>query len=489
MRLLGRVFALLVFLASSGCAVIEQERTNRGGYLDYVLDQNWMKANSKGMRALRAFAIEVSLARIASISAKNESDRQLLAVRIGALTKRFIPIYLCAFDTNPLGVAGAENDPCFYYDSAMVEYANGLFDLAMVALPKEDAKKLFDMASGAFVSPVNILDLLNALFAIARDAVIYGRTIGGLYRDSVELEVQLWITTPAIDDRPPPGRVTLDDIADLQAIYSQRNDNMAAWLGAIAVLRARGLEPLPQRKFFGELGGLLRYICDQITQDKPTADQCKYGLPTTLRPPLSVLSSHAPIRIGDEVRRFVVVSPSGPGLGTGTGAGSGSGSSTSNTGTKVNIDTGGQITVKLTDVTAAIAKTRDRIPKLIALFSRVSETTFSNQTAGDIGKQIVLALTDIDTQLKRASPAVTKLASLKAEYEEIQSVLGQRITTIQLLADAVAKPNANKAEVAKQIILQVQGSKTADAGQGGLKGADQLVTDALVVINKAAAGG
>src|SRR5215475_13099650 len=185
MRSIVAVVALLALLLNGGCAIIEQERTNRGGYLDYVLDQNWMKADSKGMRALRAFAIQVSLARIASIAAKNDSDRQLLAIRIGALTKRFIPIYLCAFDTNPLGVPGAKRDPCFYYDSAMVEYANGLFDLAMVALPKDDAKKLFDTVSGAFVSPVNIVELLDALLVIGRDAIVYGRTIGGLYRDSV----------------------------------------------------------------------------------------------------------------------------------------------------------------------------------------------------------------------------------------------------------------------------------------------------------------
>src|ERR1044071_6427244 len=69
-----------------GCTVIEQELRNRGGYLDYIVDKHWMKADSKGMRALRAFAIEVSLARIASVAAKNDDDRQLFATRIGKLT-------------------------------------------------------------------------------------------------------------------------------------------------------------------------------------------------------------------------------------------------------------------------------------------------------------------------------------------------------------------------------------------------------------------
>jgi hypothetical protein len=63
-----RVVAFLVLVAvllNSGCAIYEKETTNRGGYLDAVLDDHWMKADSKSMRALRAFAIQVSLARIA----------------------------------------------------------------------------------------------------------------------------------------------------------------------------------------------------------------------------------------------------------------------------------------------------------------------------------------------------------------------------------------------------------------------------------------
>src|SRR5882757_10934173 len=101
MRGVASIFLIVALLFNSGCAIYEKEVSNRGGYLDAVLDDHWMKADSKGMRALRAFAIQVSLARIASVSAKNESDRQLLAIRIGALTKRFMPIYLCAFDNNP----------------------------------------------------------------------------------------------------------------------------------------------------------------------------------------------------------------------------------------------------------------------------------------------------------------------------------------------------------------------------------------------------
>jgi hypothetical protein len=301
MRIAVSIVLLFAMLLNSGCAILEKETTNRGGYLDYVLDEHWLKADSKGMRALRAFAIQVSLARVASVSAKNESDRQLLAIRLGALTKRFIPIYLCAFNTNPLGVPGARNDPCFYYDSAMVDYSTGLFDLAMIALPVDDAKKLLATVTGSAVNPINVIDLLTTLLQIGKDALKYGRVVGALYRDTVELEVQLWLGTPPLDNRPPPFRVTPADIQPLSDVYARGNDDMQAWLAEIAALRARGLEPLPQPKFFGELAGLLNYMCDLITKD-PDANSpktCKANLPETLPPPAVVLGPPANFRIGD----------------------------------------------------------------------------------------------------------------------------------------------------------------------------------------------
>jgi hypothetical protein len=287
--LLGLTSAVLAFVVG-GCAILEKEATNRGGYLDSIVDEHWLKADSKRMRALRAFAIQVSLARIASVSAKNDSDRQLLAIRIGALTKRYAPIHACAFNLNPLNVAGAEKDPCFYFDSAMVDYSTGLFDLAMIALPVDDARKLVNTVTGSFVNPVNVVDLLDTLLTIGKEALKYGRVVGALYRDTVELEVQLWLSTPAIDDRPIPYRVTEADVMTLRQIYDRGNDDMPAWLAAISVLRAQGLEPLPDPKFFNELGGLMRYLCDLITKDPNASKTCKDGLPTTMPAAVPVLT-------------------------------------------------------------------------------------------------------------------------------------------------------------------------------------------------------
>ena len=300
MRIFISIFVVLSLLLNSGCAIYEKETTNRGGYLDYVLDEHWLKADSKAMRALRAFAMQVSLARVASVSAKNESDRQLLAIRIGALTKRFLPIYMCAFGHNPLAVPGAETDPCFYYDSAMVDYSTGLFDLAMIALPIEDGQKLVTTITGSFVNPINIVDLLNTLLQIGKDALKYGRVVGALYRDTIELEVQVWLNTPPLDHRPPPYQVTVADVTPLYNIYVRGNDDMPAWIAEMAALRARGLEPIPQQKFFYELGGLMSYICNLITSDPDTRKACKANLPSASSvAPVSALGPSIPFRIGD----------------------------------------------------------------------------------------------------------------------------------------------------------------------------------------------
>jgi hypothetical protein len=300
MRIAISIIVWVAVLFSGGCAIYEKETTNRGGYLDAVLDDHWMKADSKSMRALRAFAMQVSLARIASVSAKNDSDRQLLAIRIGALTKRFLPIYLCAFRNNPLGVEGAERDQCFFYDSAMVDYSTGLFDLAMIALPLDDAKKLVTTVTGSFVNPINIADLLGTLLQIGKDAIKYGRVVGALYRDTVELEVQVWLGTPRIDQRLPPFQVTDLDVAALRGIYEAGNDNMPAWLAELAALRARGLEPIPQSKFFFELAGLMNYICDLITRDPKanSLDTCKANLPKTLPAPSVALGPSSSLVVG-----------------------------------------------------------------------------------------------------------------------------------------------------------------------------------------------
>ena len=271
---LGTVFVLLL---NSGCAVIDAELHNRGGYLDVLADDYWFKADSKRMRALRAYALQVSLARIASVSPKNDQDRTMMAIRIGNATDRAQHVIECGFTKNPVTGNPVDGDPCFYFDSLMVDYTTALFDLAMVAFPIEDSKNLITIITGGFTGPAAAVDMLNALVNLAKEALKYGRVIGGIYRDTVELEVQVWIASANAPQTNVPAnlRVTPDAVAALRDSYGRGNDDMRTWLAQIAALRAAGLEPVPDPRFIDELSSLMGYLCGLIVnKNNPAYATC-----------------------------------------------------------------------------------------------------------------------------------------------------------------------------------------------------------------------
>ena len=278
--------AALISIAAlllSGCAVIDKELHNRGGYLDYLADTYWFKADSKKMRALRAFALEASLARIASVSPKSDQDRKLMALRIGDATKRAQLVLQCAFVDNVVPVQSVEQDQCFFFDSLMVDYTSSLFDLALIALPVDDVKNLLSLAPAGIPNPAAALNLLNSLVVLAQDALKYGRLIGAIYRDTVELEVQVWLATPDQPQSqiPPAFQIGTNTVSVLKAVYDRGNDDLATWQAAIAALRAEGLEPIPDPKFIDEISFLIYYMCGQITSDTDTGtlDACRAPWP------------------------------------------------------------------------------------------------------------------------------------------------------------------------------------------------------------------
>jgi hypothetical protein len=274
MRWLARLCALFLALWTGGCAIIEAEKDNRGGFLDQAADDVWMKADSKKMRALRAVTIEASLARIAMITPKSAPDRALLARRIGETTKRADFVRQCAFRQGP--------QPCFYFDSVMVDYENALFDLALVALPIDDARNLLTRVAGGVASvSVNPLELVQSLLDLGREAFRLGRVVGAIYRDTLELEVQVWLQSPAAQAAepgpgvPPEYVITAEKVAPLAAAYFRGNDNIPVWRAAIADLRAQGLEPVPDGRFILQIYGILTYICGQIvTKEDPAYKEC-----------------------------------------------------------------------------------------------------------------------------------------------------------------------------------------------------------------------
>jgi hypothetical protein len=251
---------------------------------------------------------------------------------------------------------------------------------------------------------------------------------------------------------------------------------MPAWLSAIAALRARGLEPLPQPKFFAELGGLMKYVCGLITQDRDALSRCEASLPTTLPPPASVLSSQLPVRVGTVVRPIRVgISTTAPSRGPTFPA------------AKPPTPYAPQKSAALStlqEIDARIKKADDIIPVMAAQLANPSSQTFGAGTVRDAGTQIVNALRSINALVKQASD-INRVQTLQQEYQMVQEMIGDRITAIQGLVTAATSPTADKVtatNAAKAIIDQIKGIQ-------GLQGAEELVQRALVLNRRAAGGG
>lgn len=261
-RLMFRLLVLTLVLWVGGCTIVRQELDNRGGYVDYLADKYWWKADSKKMRALRAYALHAAIARIAMISPKGAAERNQLAYQIGSAGLYARQLVKCAYDT--------VGEPCFYFDSIMVDYVNALYTAAVAALPLEDAQKLISNITGGIAGTAGAVDILHALIQLGVDAVRYGTVSAALYRDSLELEVQVWINSP----NEPGSIVSPQDVAVLAAIYATGRDDIPAWRGEIEKLLTRGLEPTPNRRYLARLFQLMSYACNQITSDETFRSRC-----------------------------------------------------------------------------------------------------------------------------------------------------------------------------------------------------------------------
>jgi hypothetical protein len=257
-----RVLAFALAFCLCGCTIVHQELDNRGGYVDYLADEYWWKADSKKMRTLRAYALHTAIARIAMISPKGATERNQLAYQIGNAGMYAKLLVTCAYDT-----AG---EPCFYFDSIMVDYVAALYGAAVAALPLDDAKKLLNDITGGIVGPAAAVDALQALIKLGTDAVRYGTVSAALYRDSLELEVQVWINSP----NEPGSQVSSNDVATLAAVYATGKDDMPAWKAEIERLVKAGLEPTPNRRYLSRLFTLMTYACKQITPDPVFRQKC-----------------------------------------------------------------------------------------------------------------------------------------------------------------------------------------------------------------------
>ncbi len=198
------IAALSASFLCTGCvSFLDAELNNRGGYSDTKLDNYWMIADTKQMRALRAYTLIGSLARM---SRENyyKSERKLLANHVNVAVNAAHDAYVCAY---------ARPGDCVYFDERMAELEIATLRLAVAVFSQHENETLFSVITKNFNDTMPLLEGLNtltkvldafttsaqltasagklvqSLLTFGQTAYGLGRRAGALYRDSIELEM------------------------------------------------------------------------------------------------------------------------------------------------------------------------------------------------------------------------------------------------------------------------------------------------------------
>jgi hypothetical protein len=242
-------------LLTGGCALVDQELNNRGGYADHLADRFWMKADSKQLRVLRAYALQAAVGRVAATSPLTAKDRDIVAIRMARANQGFERAYGCAYlEFQPNG--------CVYFDDAIVEWTTAIFNLAVSGMSLEEGRNFVTrITSGG-------LDALEALFDLGRDAFTLGRTLGALYRDTVELEVVVWIDDSNLQ--------ALARTAELRRLYGNGGGDLRAWKAELTRLKEEGgVLPTPQPAHFLQISQMITRTCQAITSSPDAQAACR----------------------------------------------------------------------------------------------------------------------------------------------------------------------------------------------------------------------
>lgn len=260
-------------LASSGCGIIDKELNNRGGYVDYLADKYWFAADTKGMRLLRSYVLQASLARIAAVTSKNADERGVILTRINNATRAGQEAYDCVAEEWKTTAGGI----CVFFDDLMVQYADSVFALAMSALPIAEAQDLVGKVTGA-ASPIGAalggMDLLRAMIEFARDAFTVGRRAAALYRDTVELEMIVAIYNLNGFKGTYPELAPIYD--KLVHDYAGGAGNLKLWKADLESIQLQYYTLFqPVASHFDAVSSVMRRACAQVLPSGEKAENCR----------------------------------------------------------------------------------------------------------------------------------------------------------------------------------------------------------------------
>lgn len=248
-------FSLLL----SGCGTF----TNRGGFGDRLEDTFWFKADTKEHRVLRSYVLLASMTRLATRSNTTIDERQSLAIRIGKAVRLAADAFECAY----------RPEPCAFFDDRMTALDIMLLQLAAGIFASPEDQGLINQLGNEFFGQTPINDVVNALtggakvlsssasavskttniisalLTLSSNAFDEGARIGALYRDSIEMDMQVTVSTLAYYCYPPKGEplpvqnpasvgpgdppigspVCPDAFTAANAVYANGSGDLSAW--------------------------------------------------------------------------------------------------------------------------------------------------------------------------------------------------------------------------------------------------------------------
>jgi hypothetical protein len=202
-------FSCSVFLVAAltpgltGCVgFLDAELNNRGGFVDAKLDDYWMVADTKQMRMLRAYVLIGSITRLAET--QYASEKEAIAKQVNTAVYVASDAYYCAYSAP---------GNCVYFDERLAELEVHVLRLLVAVLSKKENEDVFDALTKQVGESAPLLKgltsltslveavtstgeiavsagkLLTSVLKIGQAGYKYGRRIGALYRDSIELEM------------------------------------------------------------------------------------------------------------------------------------------------------------------------------------------------------------------------------------------------------------------------------------------------------------
>jgi hypothetical protein len=192
-------------LLTSGCA----EFTRHGGVMDWLEDSFWFRADTKKHRILRSYLLVGSVLNVATKSNLSAEEREVLAKRVNTAIRQADEAFTCAFES----IRG-----CVFFDERLARLDSSIFRIAVAALYPEETRDLMSVVRKGLVGKVpvagNALEVaikatelgavtagainegavaVASLLKLGETGLQYGSRIGPLYRDSLEMDMRVFL--------------------------------------------------------------------------------------------------------------------------------------------------------------------------------------------------------------------------------------------------------------------------------------------------------